>query len=83
MLAFMLFRIWPFQKTSSSSEFLHTLELNPAEKVWQWMKERVVMKFFEDVVALQTKIAQMINNLNPKLIKSITEYELYTKNLYE
>jgi len=47
------------------------------------MKERVVMKFFEDVVALQTKIAQMINDLNPKLIKSITEYELYTKNLYE
>ena len=43
------------------------------------MKERVAMKFFEVVEALKTKISQMINDLNPNLIKSITGYELYTK----
>ena len=51
-------------------------ELNPAEKVWQWMKERVAMKFIEDVEALQIKIAQMITQLNADFIKSITRYGL-------
>ena len=58
----------------------YTPELNPVEKVWQWMKERVAMKFFEDVEALQTKIDQMITDLNFELIKSIKGYELYTKS---
>jgi len=55
-------------------------ELNPAEKVWQWMKDKVAMKFFKDIETLQEKITQMVHQLNPKLVKSITGYELYTKN---
>lgn len=54
-------------------------ELNPAEKVWQWMKDRVAMKFFESTKTLQDKITQMVNQLTPELVKSITGYELYTK----
>ncbi len=33
----------------------YTPELNPIEKVWQWMKERVAMKFFEDMESLKKK----------------------------
>ena len=58
-------------------------ELNPAEKVWQWMKDKVAMKFFESTKALQDKITQMVHQLNPDLIKSITGYELYSENFIE
>ena len=58
-------------------------ELNPAEKVWQWMKDRVAMKFFKSTKELQDKITQMVNQLKPELIKSITGYELYTNLFYE
>lgn len=54
-------------------------ELNPAEKVWQWIKDKVAMKFFENIESLQNKITEIVNQLNPELIKSITGYQLYTK----
>lgn len=54
-------------------------ELNPAEKIWQWMKDKVAMKFFEDIESLQNKITLMIKQLSPELIKSITGYQLYTE----
>lgn len=57
----------------------YTPELNPAEKVWQWMKSKVAMKFFDSIENLQHKITVMTNQLNPELIKSITGYSLYTK----
>ena len=58
-------------------------ELNPAEKVWQWMKDKVAMKVFHEIEELQEKITQMVKQLNPELVKSITGYELYTKNFFE
>lgn len=58
-------------------------ELNPAEKVWQWMKDRVAMKFFKSTKILQNKITEMVGQLTPGLVKSITGYELYTKTFYE
>ena len=53
-------------------------ELNPAEKVWQWMKDKVSMKYFPEISDLQEKITVMVNELNPDLIKSITGYPIYT-----
>ena len=53
-------------------------ELNPAEKIWQWMKDKVSMKFFSEISDLQEKITMMVNELNPDLIKSITGYPIYT-----
>ena len=61
----------------------YTPELNPAEKVWQWMKAKTAMKLFKDVKTLQKKITEMVNQLSPELIKSITAYELYTKTFFE
>lgn len=52
-------------------------ELNPAEKVWQWMKDKVAMKFFEGLEDLQNKITEMVKELTHERIKSITGYELY------
>ena len=61
----------------------YTPELNPAEKVWQWMKGKVAMKFFDTTKALQAKITEMVNQLTPDMIKSITGYDLYTKSFFE
>ena len=58
-------------------------ELNPAEKVWQWMKGKVAMKFFKSTKMLQNKITEMVAQLTPDLVKSITGYELYTKTFFE
>ena len=56
-------------------------ELNPAEKVWQWIKQRVAMKFFASIDQLQDKITQLVNQLSPQMIKSITANELYNNLL--
>ena len=58
-------------------------ELNPAEKVWQWMKDKVAMKFFPSIKELQDKITEMVHQLTPDLIKSITGYDLYNKIFIE
>ena len=54
-------------------------ELNPAEKVWQWMKDKIAMKLFDDIKMLQTKITQIVNELSPEMVISITGYEIYLK----
>ncbi len=44
-------------------------ELNPAEKVWQWMKDKVAMKFFKSTKILQNKITEMVGQLTPDPVK--------------
>jgi len=58
-------------------------ELNPAEKIWKWMKDRIAMKFFEQISDLQSKITEVINLLDKETIRSITNYEIYTKAIIE
>jgi len=58
-------------------------ELNPAERVWQWMKDRVSMKFFDSTKALQDKISELVKFLTPDVVKSLTDYDLYTKPFFE
>lgn len=57
----------------------YTPELNPAEKVWQYMKSKVAMKYNEDLKSLQQRITKLINSMSKELIMSITNYEIYTK----
>lgn len=57
-------------------------ELNPAEKVWQWMKDKIAMKIFDTLETLENKMEQIIENIEGELIKSITGYEFYTKTFY-
>ena len=58
-------------------------ELNPAEKVWQYMKNKVAMKFNETIEHLQQRLTLLINDMDEKLIMSITGYDIYTKPLIE
>jgi transposase len=52
-------------------------ELNPAEKVWQWMKDKIAMKIHDTLDILENKMDELINDLEGDLVKSITGYEFY------
>lgn len=57
----------------------YTPELNPAEKVWQWMKDKVAMKFYQNIERLQEKITEMVQELSSESIKTITGYKFYNE----
>ena len=57
-------------------------ELNPAEKVWHWMKDRIAMKIFDTLETLENKMDELIDNIEGQLIKSITGYDFYLNAFY-
>ena len=57
-------------------------ELNPAEKVWQWMKDKIAMKIYDTLDILENKMDNLINTLEGELVKSITGYEFYLNAFY-
>ena len=52
-------------------------ELNPAEKVWQWMKDKTAMKIYDTLEILETKIDSLLEQIEGQLVKSITGYQIY------
>lgn len=52
-------------------------ELNPAEKMWQWMKDRIAMKIYDDLESLEVKIEKLIESAENQIIKSVTGYDFY------
>jgi len=57
-------------------------ELNPAEKIWQWMKSKIAMKIYDTLEQLNEKIEKLIQNMENETIKSITGYQFYLKAFY-
>lgn len=55
----------------------YTPELNPAEKVWHWMKSKTSMKFFKNLNSLQNKITELVHVLDKDKIKSIVNWDFY------
>jgi len=56
-------------------------ELNPAEKMWRYFKDRVSMIAYKSIETLQSKISQLVNQLSTQTTKSICGNEFY-KNLF-
>jgi len=52
-------------------------ELNPAEKMWQWMKDKIAMKIYDNLETLENKIEKLIKQAENQIIKSITGYDFY------
>ena len=57
-------------------------ELNPAEKMWQWMKDKIAMKVYDTLEILEDKIDELIKISENEIIKSITGYDFYLKAYY-
>jgi transposase len=54
-------------------------ELNPAERVWQWMKDKIAMKVYDTLQILENKMDELIRISENEIIKSITGYDFYLK----
>lgn len=50
-------------------------ELNPAEKMWQWFKDKISMKIYKTLDELEEKLTQLIQETDNQKIKSITAYQ--------
>ena len=57
-------------------------ELNPAEKMWRYLKDRIANVAYNTLDDLAYKIAQHIVALKPEIIKSITSYEYYVNSYH-
>lgn len=54
-------------------------ELNPAEKIWQYIKQRFKNKSFTQINALRDWIQVQVCQLSASRIKSITHMDLYNR----
>lgn len=57
-------------------------ELNPAEKMWQWMKDKIAMKIYDNLETLENRIEKLIEKSENQIIKSVTGYEFYLNTYY-
>lgn len=57
-------------------------ELNPAERVWEWMKDKIAMKIYDTLDTLEYRLEEIINTAENEMIKSLTGYEFFTKAFY-
>lgn len=55
-------------------------ELNPAEKMWRYFKDRVSMIAYNSLESLQQKLSEITMTISPELIKSICGNKFYMTN---
>lgn len=53
----------------------HSPELNPIERVWEYLKQDLKWELFENLEHLQTTVAQLLARLTPEIIASLTGYD--------
>lgn len=52
-------------------------ELNPAEKIWRYIKDRLANQIFKTLEDLSVTVMNIIQNLSTQVIHSITGWNLY------
>jgi transposase len=55
-------------------------ELNPAEKMWRYFKDRVSMIAYNNIEMLQNQLSAIIKELNENIVKSICGNRFYKEN---
>jgi transposase len=56
----------------------YTPELNPAEKIWRYLKDQISLKVYKNLSALQDDLCNLVvHQLTPHRIKSITGNKFY------
>jgi transposase len=53
-------------------------ELNPAEMIWRWIKDRLANIAFKSIESLSDAVAAILKSLTADIVKSITGWNLYT-----
>lgn len=54
-------------------------ELNPAEKMWRYIKDRLANRVFKKRSELSDALVVIIQGLTSEIIQSIAGWNLYTK----
>lgn len=49
--------------------------LNPIERVWQYLKQQLKWELFENLANLRTIVAQLLTQLTPDVVASLTGYD--------
>lgn len=52
-------------------------ELNPAEKMWQYLKNKLSNKIFKTLEDLSNEICLTYQNLTDEIVHSIVSYDIY------
>jgi transposase len=52
-------------------------ELNPAEKMWRWIKDRIANRVFDCLDTLSEAVCNIVKALTPEIVQSITGWNLY------
>ena len=52
-------------------------ELNPAEMIWRYIKDRLANKIYEGLERLSNKLLDIIRNLSPEIVLSIIGWNIY------
>lgn len=56
-------------------------ELNPAERMWRYIKDRLAMKAFKNLEEIKGSISEIVkNDITNERVKSICKSELYYQN---
>ena len=52
-------------------------ELNPAEQIWRYIKDRLGNKVFKTLTELSDEVMRLVQHLDAAIVKSITGWPLY------
>jgi transposase len=53
----------------------HSPELNPIERVWEYLKQYLKWELFDNLEHLRTQVAQLLAELTPEIAASLTSYD--------
>ncbi len=53
----------------------YSRELNPIERVWQYIKERLSWGIYKKLEDLQQDVRNIVNNLEDKIVASLTGWD--------
>jgi len=56
----------------------YTPELNPVERLWQYIKDKIAWNIFKDLEVLRTKVYDILNSLEEFTVMSISLYPYIT-----
>ena len=56
----------------------YTPEVNPVERLWQYIKDKIAWNIFKDLEILRTKVYDILNSLEELTVMSISLYPYIT-----
>ena len=60
----------------------HSPELNPIERVWEWLKSKLQWRNFPNLTELRQKLTQVLEAITPEEIISLTSYDFILEALF-